>query len=180
MLLDLSGAISALLTGDWSKAAENMKKFFADFRRGVVEIIYGKESAEELKDIEERYKAGKIDKIQKRNEIEAIPNKKFQNDIKEQQRKNTMKVLGLKNDDDWNRFVKIENYVKTVRDNDSYQMLLKTGNTETSDVYVSELPADMQQFIQTHEKAPMHIQYLKRGSPHRGCLKRASVFNKIN
>ena len=144
MLLDLTEAISALIKGDWETVGQKLKLFFRDFRQGVISILYGKKYADEAAEYDAMFERGEIDKHEHGNLIGGIGEKKYQAKIHENAKENIKNRFGF-NDNEYEIYKKIQNYITEVQKLPSYQEI--RGNTKhSSNVYVSELPTDMKEF----------------------------------
>lgn len=144
MLLDLTGAISALIKGDWETVGQKLKLFFRDFRQGIEAILYGKEVSDKIKELDKQRITGEITQSeyfhQKGGVIEAANQEKIHKNAKE----NIKNRFGF-NDDGYEIYEKIQNYISEVQKLSSYQEI-RGGKKSQSNVYVSELPTDMKEF----------------------------------
>lgn len=177
MLLDLTEAISALIKGDWETVGQKLKLFFRDFRQGVISILYGKKYADEAAEYDAMFERGEIDKHEHGNLIGGIGEKKYQAKIHENAKENIKNRFGF-NDDEYEIYEKIQNYISEVQKLPSYQEIIGSKKSQ-SNVYVSELPTDMKEFAIKYDLGGK-IGNLKAGEVTDAALRRREKYqNKL-
>lgn len=177
MLLDLTEAISALIKGDWETVGQKLKLFFRDFRQGVISILYGKKYADEAAEYDAMFERGEIDKHEHGNLIGGIGEKKYQAKIHENAKENIKNRFGF-NDDEYEIYEKIQNYISEVQNLPSYQEIIGSKKSQ-SNVYVSELPTDMKEFAIKYDLGGK-IGNLKAGEVTDAALRRREKYqNKL-
>ena len=175
MLVDLTGAVSGLLTGDWDRVGENLKKFFRDFRLGIDGLLFGSEVTEQIKELDAQRDAGLITGSEYLHQKGALVSEKEQKKIRDNAAKNVKNRLGL-NDDEYEMYQNIKNYVSNLRELPSHKEI-KGTKVVSSYVYTSELPRDMQEFVNKYNLSNK-IQNLRAGEIPDGVLKRRENYQK--
>lgn len=143
MLLDLTGAISALINGDWETVGQKLKLFFRDFRQGIETILYGKEVSDKIKELDKQRITGAITQSeyfhQKGGVIEAANQEK----IRKNADKNLMQTKGLANETELAEFNAIQEYITDIYNDEEHMKIRPNGKPFHRTVRESEISPEM-------------------------------------
>lgn len=143
MLLDLTGAISALIKGDWETVGQKLKLFFRDFRQGIEAILYGKEVSDKIKELDKQRITGEITQSeyfhQKGGVIEAANQEK----IRKNADKNLMETKGLVNEAELAEFKAVQEYITDIYNDEEHMKIRPNGKPFHRNVRESEISPEM-------------------------------------
>lgn len=143
MLLDLTGAISALIKGDWETVGQKLKLFFRDFRQGIEAILYGKEVSDKIKELDKQRITGKITQSEYFHQKGGVTEAAYQEKIRKNADKNLMETKGLVNEAELAEFKAVQAYINEMYHDDKHFKIRSNGKGFHRKVRESEISPEM-------------------------------------